>query len=337
MYIKTYTGPFTANQTITCPTPPNSKITNIKIGIERPHATSITHTSKITFTNIVSTILDEPNAELIFNDSFMPTSWAIIPHGVVEIDDFSTWILTVIGYNFEHADDDLPVTGECITSNLDRQHVIEYLDGTRIWRYGNDFICYIGNYTGFYPTQYDLIYTYTYNENISSDRRVITTTLDESTASISFSGLSRKPLCWYLINQTTFDPNYNIRYILAVVNDGQKICGVTKIENIAEYSESDWTEDYDHGTLTITSNNPETGGNFYAPGTYLLMYVLENDYEHEEQLNMYKFTINGKEYYINENDILEFDNLSEKTITITPAADSGDEYTILTIGYEVEE
>ena len=67
------------------------------------------------------------------------------------------------------------------------------------------------------------------------------------------------------------------------------------------------------------------------------MYVLENDYEHEEQLNMYKFTINGKEYYINENDILEFDNLSEKTITITPAADSGDEYTILTIGYEVEE
>ena len=316
-----------------------SGATYVKIGIERPQSISIHHKNNEANIDIISHKFDRKSSIWqVTGLKGRPTFWVIIPkQSILSTEDLNNYkVLTALTT--------ATTTNYYLYSILLDRSFVQYAQNIMSF-YGEDefdksnkwmnIFCY-GSYEYFQPIEYDFIYWYDDNYFPHYDIQVSVIDLPEQemaeVSSITFTNIPKKPLYWCLYTDTAFiDPN--VSCIIAAIKDNTTIRGlVTQSDGQnqgVQYMNFDWEEEYENNTLTISvKNGPETFNGFC-----ILWYVVDNT----QQPSMYSFQINGTTYYINENDILEFDNLSEEQITITPASNSADEYTIVTIGYETEE
>lgn len=116
---------------------------------------------------------------------------------------------------------------------------------------------------------YKLIYTY---NGTSSDIHTAETQVGSGATSISFTGLVGQPTYWSIVFKSNFNTSSGYQRVIAVANDGNTICGLA-MDSSAHSSTTYWSDSYNNGTLTISSQGTNAGGYFHQPGYYQLIYV----------------------------------------------------------------
>ena len=98
----------------------------------------------------------------------------------------------------------------------------------------------------------------------------------KSSVTITFEGLTKEPTAFAVIanSEVTFSTS---RKILSVVADGTSVYAVTGHKSgtngVAYITGSNVSWSYSKGTLTVNSDSKDTAGYFYAPITYVLVYI----------------------------------------------------------------
>lgn len=99
--------------------------------------------------------------------------------------------------------------------------------------------------------------------------------------SITFTGLEDEPLCWSLIFKSNFSTSSGYQRVIAIRKripyvGGLNIYGFA-MDSQAHSSAAYWSETYNNGSLTITSQGTNAGGYFHQPGYYQLTYAISGD------------------------------------------------------------
>lgn len=97
---------------------------------------------------------------------------------------------------------------------------------------------------------------------------------------ISFTGLEDEPLCWSLIFKSNFGTSSGYQRVIGIRKRGTggdiNIYGFC-LDSSAHASSFYWSESYNNGTLTISSQGTNQGGYFHQPGYYQLTYVISGN------------------------------------------------------------
>lgn len=159
-------------------------------------------------------------------------------------------------------------------------------DGTSI--HGMDITTQAENDTGFTKTYssgtltitattatfganaYKLVYAY---GGSSSDIHTEDVQVGSGATSITFSGLSGRPLYFSCVFKSTFSTSSGYQRVMDVVNDGTNTYG-NALDSSAKALTS-WSYTYSGGSLTITSSGTNNGGYFHQPGYYQLTYAVD--------------------------------------------------------------
>ena len=97
--------------------------------------------------------------------------------------------------------------------------------------------------------------------------------------SITFAGLEDEPLCWWLVFKDNFSTSNGYQRVISMRKREQG-GGVVNIYGFAMDSQAHgsstyWSESYNNGSLTITSQGTNNGGYFHQPGYYQLTYIID--------------------------------------------------------------
>ena len=96
--------------------------------------------------------------------------------------------------------------------------------------------------------------------------------------SITFTGLEDEPLCWSCIFKSNFSTSNGYQRVIAVRKRNQDGAGVNiygfAMDSSAHGFSAYWSESYNNGSLTITSQGTNNGGYFHQPGYYQLTYAV---------------------------------------------------------------
>ena len=110
--------------------------------------------------------------------------------------------------------------------------------------------------------------------------------------SITFTGLEDEPLCWSCIFKSNFSTSSGYQRVIAVRkreqgNGDVNIYGFA-MDSSAHGSSTLWSESYNNGTLTITSQGTNAGGYFHQPGYYQLTYAVADASPYEKVSKTYR-------------------------------------------------
>lgn len=117
---------------------------------------------------------------------------------------------------------------------------------------------------------YKLVYAY---GGSSSDIHTEDVQVGSGATSITFSGLSGRPLYFSCVFKSTFSTSSGYQRVIDVVNDGTNTYG-NAMDSSAKALTS-WSYTYSGGSLTITSSGTNNGGYFHQPGYYQLTYAVD--------------------------------------------------------------
>lgn len=125
----------------------------------------------------------------------------------------------------------------------------------------------------FEANEYKLVYAY---GGLSSDIHTADVQVGSGATSITFSGLSGRPLYFSCVFKSSFSTSSGYQRVIAVASDdgGAHVHGL-EMDSSAHYSTAHWTSSYNNGSLTITSNGTNQGGYFHQPGYYQLTYAVD--------------------------------------------------------------
>ncbi len=140
--------------------------------------------------------------------------------------------------------------------------------------YSNGTLTITGGNSQFQAGTYKLIYSY---EGSTTDVHTSDVQVGSGATSITFSGLSGRPLYWSCIFKSNFSTSSGYQRVIAVANDGTSTFGLDM--DSSAHAASAWTATYNNGTLTITSQGTNNGGYFHQPGYYQLTYVTNEQIE----------------------------------------------------------
>ena len=122
----------------------------------------------------------------------------------------------------------------------------------------------------FEANEYKLVYAY---GGSSSDIHTADVQVGSGATSITFSGLSGRPLYFSCIFKSSFSTSSGYQRVIDVVNDGTNTYG-NAFDSSAKALTS-WSYTYSGGSLTISSTGTNNGGYFHQPGYYCLVYAVD--------------------------------------------------------------
>ena len=122
----------------------------------------------------------------------------------------------------------------------------------------------------FEANEYKLVYAY---GGSSSDIHTADVQVGSGATSITFSGLSGRPLYFSCVFKSTFSTSSGYQRVIDVVNDGTNTYGHA-FDSSAK-AQTSWSYTYSGGALTITSTGTNNGGYFHQPGYYQLTYAVD--------------------------------------------------------------
>ena len=123
----------------------------------------------------------------------------------------------------------------------------------------------------FGANEYKLVYTY---GGASTDIHTEDVQVGSGATSITFSGLSGRPIYFSCIFKSTFSTSSGYQRVMEVVYDGTSTYGHA-LDSSAKALTS-WSYTYSGGSLTISSTGTNNGGYFHQPGYYQLTYAVDS-------------------------------------------------------------
>ena len=118
---------------------------------------------------------------------------------------------------------------------------------------------------------YKLVYTY---GGSSADIHTADVQVGSGATSITFSGLSGRPLYWSCVFKSDFSTSSGYQRVIAVANDSSSTYGLA-FDSSAKALTA-WSASYSGGALTISSSGTNNGGYFHQPGYYQLTYAVDD-------------------------------------------------------------
>lgn len=122
----------------------------------------------------------------------------------------------------------------------------------------------------FEANEYKLVYAY---GGSSSDIHTSDVQVGSGATSITFTGLSGRPLYFSCVFKSSFSTSSGYQRVMDVVDDGTNTYG-NALDSSANALTS-WSYTYSGGSLTITSSGTNNGGYFHQPGYYQLTYAVD--------------------------------------------------------------
>lgn len=122
----------------------------------------------------------------------------------------------------------------------------------------------------FEANEYKLVYAY---GGSSSDIHTADVQVGSGATSITFSGLSGRPMYFSCVFKSTFSTSSGYQRVIDVVYDGTSTYG-NAMDSSAK-AQTSWSYSYSGGSLTISSTGTNNGGYFHQPGYYQLTYVVD--------------------------------------------------------------
>lgn len=122
----------------------------------------------------------------------------------------------------------------------------------------------------FEANEYKLVYAY---GGSSSDIHTADVQVGSGATSITFSGLSGRPLYFSCVFKSSFSTSSGYQRVIDVVNDGTNTYG-NAMDSSAK-AQTSWSYTYSGGSLTISSTGTNNGGYFHQPGYYQLTYAVD--------------------------------------------------------------
>lgn len=114
--------------------------------------------------------------------------------------------------------------------------------------------------------------TYSYNGS-ASNIGTADVQVGSGATSITFTGLEDEPIAWSCIFKSNFSTSSGYQRVVATRFDGDILEGFA-MDSFAHPSSSYWSQSYNNGSFTITSQGTNAGGYFHQPGYYQLTYVI---------------------------------------------------------------
>lgn len=165
----------------------------------------------------------------------------------------------------------------------------------------------------FYNAPYILIYSYGGTNYNTKQVQV-----GSGATSITFTGLEDEPTAWYLTFRSNFSTSNGYQRVIAVVNNGQDISGLSL--DSSAHPLTSWTASYNNGSLTVTSASTNNGGYFHQPGYYQLTYIISDGggggSSYQEKSVAYTPTTSTQTATIEPDN--DYDALSRVNITVNP-------------------
>lgn len=122
----------------------------------------------------------------------------------------------------------------------------------------------------FAANEYKLVYAY---GGSSSDIHTADVQVGSGATSITFSGLSGRPLYFSCVFKSSFSTSSGYQRVIDVVNDGTSTYG--HAFDSSAHAATSWSYTYSGGSLTISSTGTNNGGYFHQPGYYGLVYAVD--------------------------------------------------------------
>ena len=136
--------------------------------------------------------------------------------------------------------------------------------------------------------------------------------------SITFTGLEDEPLCWSCIFKSNFNTSNGYQRVIAVrkreQGDGTVNIYGFAMDSSAHGGSTSWSESYNNGSLTITSQGTNNGGYFHQPGYYQLTYVVADASPYEKKSATYRASTSAQTDKIEPSS--GYDAMSEVNISI---------------------
>ena len=136
--------------------------------------------------------------------------------------------------------------------------------------------------------------------------------------SITFTGLEDEPLCWSCIFKSNFNTSNGYQRVIAVrkreQGDGTVNIYGFAMDSSAHGNSTSWSESYNNGSLTITSQGTNNGGYFHQPGYYQLTYVVADASPYEKKSATYRASTSAQTDKIEPSS--GYDAMSEVNISI---------------------
>lgn len=137
----------------------------------------------------------------------------------------------------------------------------------------------------------DYALTYTYGGS-ASDIDTFNVQVGSGATSITFTGLDDEPIAWSCIFKSNFSTSSGYQRVIATGYNGTNVIGLA-MDSAAHPSNSYWTQSYNNGSLTITSQGTNAGGYFHQPGYYQLTAVYGDIEPQEIDVVPLSVTTNG--------------------------------------------
>ncbi|MBQ2680439.1 MAG: hypothetical protein IJF97_00730 [Eggerthellaceae bacterium] len=122
----------------------------------------------------------------------------------------------------------------------------------------------------FQANEYKLVYAY---GGSSSDIHTSDVQVGSGATSITFSGLSGRPLYFSCVFKSSFSTSSGYQRVIEVVNDGTSTYGHSF--DSSAHAATSWGYTYSGGALTVSSTSTNNGGYFHQPGYYQLTYAVD--------------------------------------------------------------
>lgn len=136
--------------------------------------------------------------------------------------------------------------------------------------YSNGTLTITATTASFGANEYKLVYAY---GGSSSDIHTADVQVGSGATSITFSGLSGRPLYFSCVFKSSFSTSSGYQRVIDVVNDGTSTYG--HAFDSSAHAATSWSYTYSGGSLTISSTGTNNGGYFHQPGYYGLVYAVD--------------------------------------------------------------
>lgn len=202
--------------------------------------------------------------------------------------------------------------GQTLTNTNNAQ--VSYDGSSFSYTYNNGTLTLTSNSVQFIAGYWVISYTYG-----GSAANVYTTDVQvgSGATSITFTGLEDEPLCWSCIFKSNFSTSSGYQRVIAIRkrNEGSvvNIYGFA-MDSQAHAGATSWTENYNNGSLTITSQGTNAGGYFHQPGYYQLTYVLADASPYQKVSKTYRASTSAQSETITPSS--GYDAIEEVSISI---------------------
>ena len=176
---------------------------------------------------------------------------------------------------------------QTITNTANAQ--VSYVSTGVSYTYSNGTLTVTSTGPVFVDDDYALTYTY---GGSASDVDTFNVQVGSGATSITFTGLADEPIAWSCIFKSNFGTSSGYQRVIATGYNGTNIIGLA-MDSAAHPSNSYWTQSYNNGSLTITSQGTNAGGYFHQPGYYQLTAIYGDVEPQEVDVVPLSVTTNG--------------------------------------------